>query len=462
MRGAKDTDFGIQVVGRILRVHGRLQGPTLANTLPDLLRNGYVFLADSSQQSGLVSAGEKINSIQTGLSQVCPFTFVVNVSGQHEIQVSRDGQGELITQPYAPPAWLPPATAPGQALPPDWALLQPTLSGFPSPAAGSFTPEAGQTAVSALAQPPRLPLLRDGQPLVHRTELLPLSTADLLQCIAANIAFDEKVLTAGLRETVKVDRQTVDVFAGSEEIESMQARLSTDEIARRAQNVLFDADYLDPRELHDALLARLRREFNHHGMSSHVAPEELDRALNIIMAAHPNLLRKAARACAAKFKEVIDAAPLPAAANGLIAGKKSRLNVYGVMPQDLNEPEKQFAELLDADSSGSVSYWFRNESQKPWSIGIVMPGGERYFPDFAIKVTGRSRGDGLLLVETKGKHILNDEPTINKVQAEHKVYGVPLMLAQDDSGRFMTVKYLEQTGRNAEDQVFRLENLAGY
>jgi type III restriction enzyme len=39
MRGAKDTDFGIQVVGRILRVHGRLQGPTLEKKLPELLRS---------------------------------------------------------------------------------------------------------------------------------------------------------------------------------------------------------------------------------------------------------------------------------------------------------------------------------------------------------------------------------------------------------------------------------------
>jgi type III restriction enzyme len=64
MRGAKDTDFGIQVVGRILRVHSKLQGPTLESKLPELLRNGYVFLADAANQSGLVQAGDKINAIQ--------------------------------------------------------------------------------------------------------------------------------------------------------------------------------------------------------------------------------------------------------------------------------------------------------------------------------------------------------------------------------------------------------------
>lgn len=142
--------------------------------------------------------------------------------------------------------------------------------------------------------------------------------------------------------------------------------------------------------------------------------------------------------------------------------KKSRLNIYGVMPQDLNGPERALAELLDADTSGTVDYWFRNEPRKPWSIGIVMPSGDRYFPDFAIKVKGRTVGGGLLLVETKGNHILNGDDTLDKIQAEHKLYRVPLMLVQDADGRFMTVKYFPNTGRNEEDQIFRIENLAAY
>ena len=119
-------------------------------------------------------------------------------------------------------------------------------------------------------------------------------------------------------------------------------------------------------------------------------------------------------------------------------------------------------QLLDADTSGTVEYWFRNEPRKPWSIGIVMPSGDRYFPDFAIKVAGRTAGGGLMLVETKGNHILNGDNTVDKVLAEHKLYGVPLMLVQDDAGRFMTVKHFPNTGRNEQDQIFRIENLAGY
>jgi type III restriction enzyme len=88
-----------------------------------------------------------------------------------------------------------------------------------------------------------------------------------------------------LRQSVKVTRQIVDVFEGSEEMQSMQARLSDEEIARRAQSVMFDADYLDPRDLHDALLARLKTEFGHRGID--VDDAGLERALNRIMAAYP-------------------------------------------------------------------------------------------------------------------------------------------------------------------------------
>jgi len=71
MRGARDTDFGIQVVGRILRVHRRLQG----REVPELLRNGYVFLADAENQTGLTGAADKINAIRTGLSEISPYTM---------------------------------------------------------------------------------------------------------------------------------------------------------------------------------------------------------------------------------------------------------------------------------------------------------------------------------------------------------------------------------------------------
>jgi len=470
MRGAKDTDFGIQVVGRILRVHSRLQGPTLEKKLPELLRCGYVFLADAANQSGLVHAGEKINAIQSELSHVCPFTMLVKVAGSNEIQVSHNGQSQLLSVPYTPPVWPTPAPdaniaadgVPFAGESPTWQQtgILTNLVLMPSPSALTVANAAGAPQTSPPLSGNRRFPVRDGVPRVYRSEQSPLSTDALLTCIAANIAIDDKAFSAGFRQSVKVTRQTVDLFEGSEEMQTMNARLSDAEIARRAQSVLFDADNLDPRDLHDVLLARLKTEYGHRGVDTDDAGIEL--ALNRIMAAYPHLIRNAARTCSAKFKETFDAAPLPEFVELPAGVKKSRLNVYGVMPQDLNGPEQAFAQLLDADTSGTVEYWFRNEPRKPWSIGIVMPSGDRYFPDFAIKVAGRTAGGGLMLVETKGNHILNGDNTVDKVLAEHKLYGVPLMLVQDDAGRFMTVKHFPNTGRNEQDQIFRIENLAGY
>ena len=470
MRGAKDTDFGIQVVGRILRVHSRLQGPTLEKTLPELLRCGYVFLADAANQSGLVHAGEKINAIQSELSHVCPFTMVVKVAGTNEIQVSHNGQSQLLSVPYTPPVWPAPSPdtniaadgVPFAGESPAWQQtgILTNLVLMPSPSAPPIAGSPAAPQMAPLLSGNRRFAIREGVPRVYRSEQSPLSTDDLLTCIAANIAIDDKAFSAGFRQSVKVTRQTVDLFKGSEEMQTMNARLSDAEIARRAQCVLFDADNLDPRDLHDALLARLKTEYGHRGVDTDDAGIEL--ALNRIMAAYPHLIRNAARTCSAKFKEAFDATPLPEFVELPAGVKKSRLNVYGVMPLDLNGPEQAFAQLLDADTSGTVEYWFRNEPRKPWSIGIVMPSGDRYFPDFAIKVAGRTAGGGLMLVETKGNHILNGDNTVDKVLAEHKLYGVPLMLVQDDDGRFMTVKHFHNTGRNEQDQIFRIENLAGY
>lgn len=470
MRGAKDTDFGIQVVGRILRVHSRLQVPTLEKQLPELLRCGYVFLADAANQSGLVNAGEKINAIQSELTQVCPFTMVVKVAGSNEIQVSHNGQTQLLPVPYTPPAWpIPEINAiDGMVLAqhsPDWQqsglLTNLVLMPPPSEPTVACLPSApGAPQSNPLLSGNRRFVLRAKVPRTYRSERLPLSTTDLLTCIAANVAIDDKAFGAGFRELVRVTRQTFDLFEGSEETETINARLSDAEIARRAQSVLFDADNLDPRDLHDALLARLKTEYGHRGVDKDDA--EIALALNRIMAAYPHLIRNAARTCSAKFKETFDTTPLPEFVELPAGVKKSRLNVYGVMPQDLNGPEQAFAQMLDADTSGTIEYWFRNEPRKPWSIGIVMPSGDRYFPDFAIKVAGRAAGDGLMLVETKGNHILNGDDTLDKILAEHKLYGVPLMLVQDDSGRFMTVKYFPNTGRNEEDHIFRIENMAGY
>lgn len=209
------------------------------------------------------------------------------------------------------------------------------------------------------------------------------------------------------------------------------------------------------------LLSRLRLEYNdHQGIG--LFNQELRDALNLILVNYPKLVRDAARASAALNKEIVETAPLPEHLEIASGVQRSRLNVYGVMPPELNEHERKFAELLDADTTGTVLWWYRNEPRKSWSIGIVLPDGDRYFPDFVVGVKDRMRGGGVLLLETKGGYLLNSDETVEKVVAAHKTYGPPVMLKWRDDGSLWIVRYIASRNRVEEDQAFRVENMAQY
>ena len=521
LRGASDVDFGIQVVGRILRVHRKLQPLALNQTLPEPLRFGYVFLADYESQSGLIKAGDKINTIKTKLSAISDNALLVRIAGETEVQYSQSGQMSLLPQPYVPPPWKP-LTKGDNPTPesPDVQLgTTLTLPGFDllwmqaptSPKPSYFQPSTnlllGNTAnpllenvaansetlstqknlneplpnvdltlvqVPATPKPPNSQIttnpqtgnilypLRENAPTQFQTERLPLSTDELLKKIGA-YKLESEVLAAGLRKTVKITRKTVEnIFGSHDEVNKIiQARLSSVALARHAQKVLFDAQAIDPREAEAILLDRLRLEYNEVAGIG-LSDEELRLALYLILATYPHLLRDAERASLANCKEVVETASLPSSVEITQGALLSRLNVYGVMPRDLNEHECKFAELLDADTSGTVLWWHRNEPRKPWSVALVLPGGERYFPDFIIGVKDRIKGDGLLLAETKGDFILNNDDTLEKARAEHKIYGAPLLLSQKANGQFWIARYIAKTNRVERDQAFRVEHLGQY
>ncbi len=468
MRGAKDTDFGIQVVGRILRVHRQLQLKVLDHSLPESLRCGYVFLADAESQSGLINAGEKINAIQTELSKISPYTMVVRVADKTQVQLLQNGQTTLLPQFYTPSAWQPADRQEPESV--TAFIRDPAISGITPTLPGLILPWSDPPSALKRSEPhqPSAPLpgnsfypLREGIPSQFKTERLPLSTDELVKGIGAHIKLSADILNAGLRKNVRITRKTItDIFGGHDEVvDTVQAKLSHTELARRAQRVLYDAQYYDPRDLEETLLSRLRLEYNEH-QGIGLSEEELRRTLNLILASFRRLVPDAARTCAARLKEIVEAAPLPESLEALSDCPRSRLNGYGLMPPDLNEHERKFAELLDADTSGTVRWWHRNEPRKPWSLGIVLPDGDRYFPDFAVGVNERTRGDGVLLVEIKGGHILHYER--EKVLAEHKIYGVPVMLTRRDDDKFWMVRYIERTDQVEIDQVFRVEHLARY
>lgn len=452
MRGAKDTDFGIQVVGRILRVHRRLQG----RKLPDMLGYGYVFLADADNQTGLTSAAEKINAIRTGLSEVSPYTMVVNIAGQNQVQVVQNGQSTFV--PVEPPSVTPGAAVDvrfGSTVMPSGQTVLEGLVLTPPPAAPAVP--SGTTSAPTLPGNVRYDLKIPG--LRFKTERMPIGTEALVACIGATVAIGDKEIAAGMRAKTAVVRREEEIFSRTVNDTAYQAQLSEAEIARRAQRVLFEPEYLDPRELHSVLLKRLEIEYLSRGLEFNKG--HLERALDMILVASPSLVRQAARQCAAKYAEAVDAAPLPNYIEQPPGSRTSRLNLYGVMPAGLNRDEQAFVELLDSDLTGTVEWWHRNEPRKPWSIGLILPNGAQYFPDFVVKVKDRTFCDGMLLVEIKGDHILNNGDTQDKMLASHQIYRRPMMLSREADGRFMTIQQ-ESNGSNFLDQVFRVSLMTSY
>ena len=359
MRGARDTDFGIQVVGRILRVHRRLQG----REVPELLRNGYVFLADAENQTGLTGAADKINAIRTGLSEISPYTMVVNIAGQNQVQIVRNGQSTMLPiepnqtaqHDLAQDSGVGVYVANGSL----FGAMQNVLDGFVLAMPEAQTEQTRRIAAT-LSGTSNFPLKIPG--LKFKTERMPLGTNALLACIGRKVAIGERELNEGRRAKTTVIRREEEIFTRTVMDTKYQARISEAEIARRAQRVLFEPDYLDPRDLHAVLINRLQSEYEVRGFE--YTEYELHLVLDLILVAFPSLIRQAAKECAAQYAELMDTSALPDSIELPSGARTSRLNVYGVMPPDLNRDEIAFAEMLDSDLSGTVEWWHRNEPRK--------------------------------------------------------------------------------------------------
>lgn len=105
MRASRDEDFGVQLVGRVLRVHRRLQG----RVLPDALKYGYVLLADIDAQGGIHAEGQRINQLQTQFASVSPTRVVVRAGDRDLVQsVGSDGQTTFVPAPPVGSVWVPP------------------------------------------------------------------------------------------------------------------------------------------------------------------------------------------------------------------------------------------------------------------------------------------------------------------------------------------------------------------
>jgi superfamily II DNA or RNA helicase len=460
MRHNRDVDFGVQIVGRILRVDRRLQSHGEAG----LLDYGYVFLADYEMQSGLTTAAEKINSIRTELASVnSNLAFVsVGVDGK-VLQHLENGQTSLLSD-TAKHTFVPQDTPTEIAT--DISLVG-SGNSYESEVLQLIMPEAGLPPSSEMDRYPRKPALiteyiyplRDDIefPLSFKREVYPIEFKNITACIVARVKIDSDMLNVTRRRSVHVIKKELDIFdSGSEQITDTLASLSDDAIARKAQLNLFEADpeCVNVQELYKLLMEKLRKTFLNEGWDDMTDDPSLKRGLDLILAAHPKSIKDAIRDCLADHAELEDAAPLPSAIKTDIPLKPSRLNLYRVVPDTLNSWEAEFADTMDNDMSGTILWWHRNDDRKPWAVSLVIPGSYDFYPDFIVGVGNRRKGNGILLVEVKRE--INDPrgDSIAKIRAEHKLYRQVMMVYWENEKKWYTVRYNEKSDKNTLDRIF--------
>ena len=221
-------------------------------------------------------------------------------------------------------------------------------------------------------------------------------------------------------------------------------------------------DMVDFRALHEALSKQLRKELENKGID-HLfdSNQKIRDGLHKILALRPVQLKRAISEATAIHTKTEEAKPIPVKVTSKEPLEPSRLNLYGIYPEDLNTWERPYAEYLDS-TIDTVLWWHRNQPTKPWAVCMPLPGQPKFFPDFIVGIKDRKLGKGILLMETKRD--INDQAGNAKIkaQAEHPDYGNVLMIYWEDKRVWRVVEYDPKADKNFLDRALRPELFASY
>lgn len=436
LRGTRDANFGIQVVGRIMRVHPLLQRRP---GTPPVLDYGYVFLANREAQEGLTSAATVINKLKENTANVTPDTVITFTSDSSFVQVVKTGETAAI---FPPPNQTPPAaieTSGGedagsvadnqeQGVVP---LPQQTAAMFPELAKTELA-HGEQDGPTALGKAFKLyaeeqydySLKVQGLPQLI-TEVLPTNPDDFEAQLVSFVDFSG-VLADRDRSRTKLVRRTVDIFEAIDTPDDVDvwAKMSAASIAQRARQIAFEYPDVDNRQFLKALRKRFRDALEAGGFDLPDSDEELTQQLELVLVRNPSLIRQAHKRCRASQIQTQTCA-LPPVQRSKYRLEPAKRNVYGAFPADLSPEELRFAEMLD--TSSEVEWWHRNPVRQPESVALYRwSSGVGFFPDFLVAVKDRKAGGGVALVEFKGPQLQQYDK--EKAGAVHMHYGRAFMV----------------------------------
>jgi type III restriction enzyme len=442
MRASRDPDFGVQLVGRILRVHRRLQGRKVG----EILRFGYVLLADSEAQTGIDTAGQRMNQLQTEYAKVSRTTVVMRLGDRDQVQVvGPDGQMSLLPMPPPGALWTAPRD-PEVAAVPTHSPMSGTLFDLQD-----FAPEVGesQSAVHLALRLPSPPAryqypLRADVPRRFKTQDLPddfeVTEED---CASRFVVSAEHLLDVLIKhDRVRVQKRTLEIFTRVIQMELAFAPPSLEQVRLMAQRELLRSGVYHPKDLRIALMSRLRVKLAERGVEDADNPEKLSEYLDVLLATHPVLLQDAQRAALALSAVLQETDDLPDRIDSDGPLPVSKLNIYEVMPVGMNSWEREFGSYLDSDDTGIVQWWHRNPVNKPWSIKLLLADGRGFYPDFIVGIQVRKTENGGLLADTKWAYETSRElPNLRCARCcEHreKTLVFPRKKAIFCSGNFVT------------------------
>jgi superfamily II DNA or RNA helicase len=473
MRASRDRDFGVQLIGRILRVHWHLQGRARRANFPDALNYGYVFLSNFDAQEGLDKAGQLINQIHTEYASVSPNTVVMNVCGGEGFvgTVEEGGQVNFLPQHREPGASsLAPGGTVGSRSPggqddlfEDLPIPTPPDSPLDSPLFA--LPLGVSSLLSSEIMRYQYPLRPDA-PRGFRTQRVSAEVERHNEACARHFIVNARDLLDAMKSTVAVEKRTLEIFTQAIQRElSFPATLSPERAASEANRELCRNDIFDPRRLKLALLEKLSQVMREEAIDGADESGKVRAFLNIILANSPGKLRDAQKKALAEHMEVLEAEPLPEVHVSLEPLRVSPLNIYGIYPDGLNDWERSFAAFLDMDPNGNVLWWHRNEPRKPWSVNVTQENGRGFYPDFVVGVRNRPTALNALLVDPK--FFFEIEREAGKVRAAHADYGRVLILSRFDAtasraAGWMTVVWDERRDKAVKDREFRLSDAAGW
>jgi hypothetical protein len=478
VRPNRGKEFGLQIVGRIMRVHPLVRP---IHGQDSLLDRGYVFLTDPDLQAGLNAAVDELKAVRHGMELITDRLDIVQFGN---VRTPLDADMGVAGAPRSAPPQTPEERQHRLNLLIHAGILEPKLVDHPREEqdrailAGemimqmSDTPLFGDLPRQAAPQTPGFPVRKEKSYNLRSDLVLPKAlireelpeiyeiAEDLTSEIAREFcnSFDLRgELNRRLRRATLSLR---DLFLADEEQRTFNVRVSNARIAEQAQLAFRFNESIDPRQLKQALVSELKRACDEDGIEYTI--EDLRRTIDIAVMRDPERLRAAMRQALRHHLRMSTSEPIPPVEYDEASLSPALKGAYGVFPSDMNLEERAFAEFIDGDNTGVVKWWLRNRENTKWATRIILPTGRRFFPDFVVGVTNRSTPDSIALVEIKDDGVtgrLQADQNIMKIRVQHQEYKNVFWTYRAEQRIWARARYDEGLNRIVPQGAFKIAEM---